>query len=277
MIKEYTSAPLPFVGQKRNFIGKFKKVLEQYPDNITIVDLFGGSGLLAHVAKREKPSATVIYNDYDNYSRRINNIGRTNNLLHDIRQIVGECPRSRSIPKEIKQNILNRIEVEEQTGFVDYITLSSSLLFSMKYMLDFKSLSGQTFYNNIIQRDYKADGYLAGLNIVCKDYKELADEYKDNPNVLFLIDPPYLNTDVGTYKMSWTLSDYLDVLVILQDKPFIYFTSNKSSIIELCNWVESGKLRSNPFSRASKIEFHAHMNYNSKYTDIMLYSLSKAD
>ena len=46
------SAPLPFVGQKRMFAKEFIKVLEQFPEDTVFVDLFGGSGLLSHIAKR---------------------------------------------------------------------------------------------------------------------------------------------------------------------------------------------------------------------------------
>ena len=49
------SAPLPFVGQKRMFAKEFIKVLEQFPEDTVFVDLFGGSGLLSHIAKRSKP------------------------------------------------------------------------------------------------------------------------------------------------------------------------------------------------------------------------------
>lgn len=49
--KLYLSAPLPFVGQKRMFAKEFIKVLEQFPENAVFVDLFGGSGLLSHIAK----------------------------------------------------------------------------------------------------------------------------------------------------------------------------------------------------------------------------------
>lgn len=87
----------------------------------------------------------------------------------------------------------------------------------------------------------------------------------------FLVDPPYLSTEVGTYKMYWRLSDYLDVLTVLQDKPFVYFTSNKSSIIELCEWLGNNDTIGNPFKDCRKVEFNAHMNYAAKYTDIMLY------
>ena len=74
MRKQYLSAPLPFVGQKRMYIKDFKEVLKQFPDDAVYVDLFGGSGLLSHITKWEKPDATVIYNDFDNYSQRLNNI-----------------------------------------------------------------------------------------------------------------------------------------------------------------------------------------------------------
>lgn len=272
MNTEYLSAPLPFVGQKRMFAQKFKEVLKEYPDNSVFVDLFGGSRLLSHITKREKPNATVIYNDYDNYRMRLNNINRTNALLSDLRKLTIDCPRQKLIPEPIRGLILERLRQEETTGFVDYITISSSLLFSMKYCMNLKDLQRESFYNNIRKQDYPlCTDYLNGLEIVSCDYKELVKKYKNLPNVVFLVDPPYLSTEVGTYRMNWRLSDYLDVLSILVDKSFIYFTSNKSSILELCCWMGNHPNIGNPFNNAKKEEFNARMNYNSTYTDVMLY------
>lgn len=272
MNTEYLSAPLPFVGQKRMFAQKFKEILKEYPDNSVFVDLFGGSGLLSHITKREKPNATVIYNDYDNYRMRLNNINRTNALLSDLRKLTIDCPRQKLIPEPIRGLILERLRQEETTGFVDYITISSSLLFSMKYCMNLKDLQRESFYNNIRKQDYPlCTDYLNGLEIVSCDYKELVKKYKNLPNVVFLVDPPYLSTEVGTYRMNWRLSDYLDVLSILVDKSFIYFTSNKSSILELCCWMGNHPNIGNPFNNAKKEEFNARMNYNSTYTDVMLY------
>lgn len=272
MNTEYLSAPLPFVGQKRMFAQKFKEVLKEYPDNSVFVDLFGGSGLLSHITKREKPNATVIYNDYDNYRMRLNNINRTNTLLSDLRKLTIDCPRQKLIPEPIRGLILERLRQEETTGFVDYITISSSLLFSMKYCMNLKDLQKESFYNNIRKQDYPlCTDYLNGLEIVFCDYKELVKKYNNLPNVVFLVDPPYLSTEVGTYRMNWRLSDYLDVLSILVDKSFIYFTSNKSSILELCCWMGNHPNIGNPFNNAKKEEFNARMNYNSTYTDVMLY------
>ncbi len=270
-MKKYTSAPLPFMGQKRMFVTPFKELLKQYPDDAIFVDLFGGSGLLSHVTKREKTNATVIYNDFDNYRERLQNIERTNALLADLRVIVKDYPRQKLITEEIREQIFSRIAEEEKTGFVDYITLSSSLLFSMKYVLNFQALQKESLYNTVRRSDYNCDGYLDGLEITSCDYKELFARYKDTPNVVFLVDPPYLSTEAKTYKMYWKLADYLDVLTVLQGSSFIYFTSNKSSILELCEWIGQHQLIGNLFEGTTKVEFNAHMNYNSHYTDIMLY------
>lgn len=131
MRKMYLSAPLPFVGQKRMLAKEFMKVLEQYPDGTLFVDLFGGSGLLSHITKSLKPHSTVIYNDFDNYRFRMKHIPQTNQLLADIREMVGNSvPRHKIIKGELRERIFSRIEQEENsTGYVDFITLSSSILF----------------------------------------------------------------------------------------------------------------------------------------------------
>ena len=273
MRKQYLSAPLPFVGQKRMFAREFIQVLKRYPDDAVFVDLFGCSGLLSHITKYQKPGASVVYNDFDNYRQRLENIPRTNVLLDKIRAVVASVPRRKFLPKKTKETILRLIEQEEHRyGYVDYITLSSSLLFSMKYATNLEELRKETFYNTVRKCDYNPClDYLDGLEIVSCDYKELFNKYKDMPDVVFLIDPPYLSTEVGTYTMNWGLSDYLDVLQTLVGTNYIYFTSNKSSIIELCDWIGKNNALGNPFIGSEKVEFNAHMNYNSSYTDIMLY------
>ena len=273
MRKLYLSAPLPLVGQKRMFAKEFIKVLEQYPEDAVFVDLFGGSGLLSHITKCQKPNATVVYNDFDDYRHRLANIPRTNLLLADLRTIVGDMPKHCCIKGEKRDNIFARLEQEEREyGYIDFITISSALMFSMKYKLSIPEMKKEALYNNIRKADYPLSmDYLEGLDIVSADYKEVYERYKNIPNVVFLVDPPYLSTEVGTYKMYWKMSDYLDVLTVLRDKDFIYFTSDKSSIIELCEWIGANKTIGNPFEDCKKVEFNAHMNYNAKYTDIMLY------
>lgn len=275
MRKEYLSAPLPFVGQKRMFVREYKKILSGIRDANVFVDLFGGSGLLSHITKCQRPDATVVYNDYDNYRRRLECIGRTNAILDRLRDILVDVPRLKIVPKPIKERILDMMAKEEtETGFVDYITLSTSLLFSMKYATTLDEMRKHTMYNRIKHSGYDAEGYLDGLEIESCDYRQLFDRYKDRNDVVFLVDPPYLSTDVGTYNMYWKLSDYLDVLKVLVGHRYVYFTSNKSSIIELCDWLDKNNSLGNPFIGATRKKFNASMNFNSHYTDIMLYNVA---
>ena len=271
MEKTYSQAPLPFVGQKRMFASEFRKVLKRFSDKTVFIDLFGGSGLLSHITKRERPDATVIYNDHDNYRERLGNIHRTNELLEDLRETAEGYPRHKKITGSMRDVFLERILQDEQNGFVDYLTLSSSLLFSMKYVLNFEELKKQNLYNKLRQNDYSCDGYLDGLEVVCCDYKELADKYNADTDVVFLVDPPYMATDISTYKMDWRLQDYLDVLLVLSGHPFVYFTSGKSPILDFCEWMEQHPGIGNPFKGTCKSTLTARMNYNSSYTDIMLY------
>ena len=267
------SAPLPFVGQKRMFAREYIKVLEQFKDSTVFVDLFGGSGLLSQITKRMRPDAKVVYNDFDNYRKRLENIPRTNLLLADFRRIAESVPRHKPITGDVRERIYMRIEQEEKEwGYVDYITISSSLMFSMKYKLSLEGMRKEVLYNNIRKADYSlCDDYLEDLEITSKDYREVFNEYKDMPGVVFLVDPPYLSTDVTTYSMYWRLSDYLDVLTVLNGHSFVYFTSNKSSIVELCEWMGKNRTLGDPFEGCMKSEFNAHMNYNAGYTDMMLY------
>ncbi len=273
MRKQYLSAPLPFQGQKRMFAKEYIKVLQQFPDGTTFVDLFGGSGLLSHIAKCQKPNSTVVYNDFDGYRQRLEALPVTNALLAELRAIV-DVPRHRPISGVLRERVLSCIrKYERDHGYIDYITLSSSVMFSMKYANNFAELEKETLYNNIRTTDYPpCQDYLDGLTITSCDYRKVFEQYKDVPDVVFLVDPPYLSTDAQTYKMYWKLSDYLDVLTVLAGHCFIYFTSDKSSIVELCDWMGQHAELGNPFKNCHRKEFNAHMNYSASYTDIMLYT-----
>lgn len=274
MSRLYMSAPLPFVGQKRMFAKHFIEVIKRYPAGTVFVDLFGGSGLLSHITKHFHPVSRVIYNDFDNYRLRIDNIPRTNALLDRIRPIASQFPKHKPVTGEARERIFGLLEQEErETGYLDFITLSSSLMFSMKYKMSITEMRKETLYNNVRKAGYaECPDYLAGLDIESCDYRELFERFRNVPGVVFLVDPPYLSTEVGTYRMSWRLADYLDVLSVLSGHNFVYFTSDKSSLVELCEWMGRNPSLGNPFERCRRREFDATMNYSAHYTDIMLFT-----
>lgn len=270
--KIYTSAPLPFMGQKRRFTKLFKSALNEFPEATIFIDLFGGSGLLSHTTKQVRQEATVVYNDYDDYHLRLISLQNTNTMLEAIRQMVVGCKEDKKLPTEVKQSIIEYLVTQEQKyGYVDYITLSSSLLFSMNYAKDLITFEKQTFYNCVRKSNYDATGYLDGLHIVKNDYKELFEKYRKQSGVVFIVDPPYLSTEQGMYNNYWRLADYLDVLNVLKENSYFYFTSNKSSILELCQWLETNLSAINPFHNSTQKEMKVNVNHNASYTDIMLY------
>lgn len=95
----FKQAPLPFVGQKRMFLKHFEDVLNANitndGDGWTIIDTFGGSGLLSHVAKRLKPKARVIYNDFDGYAERLAHIDDINALRAQLYAVVGNATQKK--------------------------------------------------------------------------------------------------------------------------------------------------------------------------------------
>lgn len=268
----YNQAPLPFQGQKRKFVKIFAEKIETLPDDTIFVDLFGGSGLLSRAAKDTKPMCRVIYNDYDDYHLRVANIANTNKLIAEIRGITGSMPRFQRLSSDVKEKILTVIAKHEQdVGYVDYITISSSIMFSSKYVLSLDGLRKESFYNSVKKQDYdRASGYLDGLEICKCDYMRLFDEFKNNEKAFFICDPPYLNTDVTTYKMNWTLRDYLRVLNCLRASQFAFFTSEKSSLVELLEWLEDKFSYNNPLKTSNEYRIRTTVNCTAGYEDIML-------
>jgi hypothetical protein len=57
--------------------------------------------------------------------------------------------------------------------------------------------------------------------------------------------------------------DYLDVLTLLKGVSYVYFTSNKSQTVELCQWMDKNtdNVR-NIFKGASVKTVHVQTNHN---------------
>ncbi len=276
-MREFFQSPLPFQGQKRKFTKGFSRALGEYPAGGVYVDLFGGSGLLSHTVKSVYPQARVVYNDYDGFSERLQAIPVTNMLLARLRTLLADYPRKQKITGKHREQVLELLKAADRSGYVDWITLSSSLMFAMNYGKCLGDFQDATLYNKVIQRDYDATGYLQGVDVVRADYRQLFEQYKATSQVVFLVDPPYLSTDTTTYGSAgyWKLKDYLDVLHVIHDRDYFYFTSSKSQVVELCEWISSVSATANPFEKATRTELRTTTTYNTGYTDIMYHYKKK--
>lgn len=264
----YTTAPLPFLGQKKDFAGRFADILREFTGITTVVDLFGGSGLLAHTAKTTRPDLRVIYNDHDNYTERLLGIEDTNVLLSIIRGILKDEPRGKRVADGAKARVMAIID--RWGGYLDTITISSELFFAMNYAHTVEDLRSKTWYNNIKEKIYTAEGYLKDVETVNMDFRELASSFRDDPSVCYLLDPPYLSTEAGHYAHFWRMADSLDTLTILSGHPYFYFTSDKSRLIELCDWMEAVHGITSPFKDARRLQRDGGIR-DIRITDIMIF------
>lgn len=245
--KLYSKAPLPFVGQKRNFIKAFRQILTDHitddGEGWTIVDVFGGSGLLAHNAKHLCPKATVIYNDYDDYADRLAHINDTNRLRQELFEILKDEPRSTKLSNTAKTKVLDHLRKSADNGtFVDVQTLAGWLLFSGRQVgsLD-ELLAESTFYNRIVKADYKnADDYLDGLSLECLDFEKLLQKYQDIPNCLLLLDPPYLCTAQGAYAKHgyFGMTKFLTLMHYVRP-PYVFFSSTRSELLDYMDYLKT--------------------------------------
>lgn len=276
MEKPYSKAPLPFIGQKRNFINAFRQVITA---NIsgdgtgwTVVDVFGGSGLLAHNAKRLLPKATVIYNDWDGYADRLANIGDTERLRQALLNQLQSIPRQKALTTDQKQAVIDTLGSFD--GYIDVQSLATWLLFSGKQVRTLEELYQSTFYNTVRVSPFEpATGYLDGLTITCESYTKLMARYKDKPNTLFLLDPPYLYTGQGAYRQEkyFAMVDFL-YLMSLTRPPYIFFSSTKSELLDYLDYLK--RLGGADWERLGGFErvvIKAHLNYQNAYEDNMIY------
>lgn len=236
-----TTPPLPFQGNKRNHIKKLLRFLQLkgFNESFTYFDVFGGSGIISHNIKFRYPKAEVVYNDFDYYTRRIAVLPYTNEIMSRIYSEVlkDNYKVNKRINETDKAEIL-KIFADYPNDKIDFLTLSSFLSYGGIYKGSIENfLNSQFFYKKAkIQRE--ANGYLKGVKIIHKDFKEvlkMADAHKGKK--FLILDPPYLLTDLSAYsKTDWRLTDFLYLIDNIKP-PFVFFSSEKSQIRELFEYL----------------------------------------
>ncbi len=276
-MKTYKKAPLPFIGQKRNFLKHFIPLLQQnIPDDgagWTIVDVFGGSGLLAHTAKRTLPKARVVYNDFDGYAERLRHIADTERLRRQCLAIVGTAGKDNRLSDDTKARLIAAIETFN--SFVDVQTLASWFLFSGKQAKDWADLKSKIWWNGIAKSPYaEAADYLDGLEIRHQCFTKLLPECAGQTKTLLLLDPPYVSTAQGAYANE----QYFGMVQFLKlaDKikpPFVFFSSTKSELPAYVDYVCSTKTGNwQAWKDCQKVVVNARLNYQTAYEDNMLWT-----
>lgn len=224
-------APLPFVGQKRYFVKKiyeYFKSLDYKPGKV--VDCFGGSGLLSNLFKQMYPEAEVVYNDYDNYMGRVEQVANTNKVLEECRKILAK----HNIEPKARITEPAKIELEEYLNTVDWNETDRNTVY-VNFSLGGLSDRNTLYINKLRQSDYvHNEEYCRGCKIVTCDYEELIQDDR----ALYILDPPYIQTNSNTYKNWFSIADFLKLYERIKNLDnFILFTSYRSGAYDVLNYL----------------------------------------
>ena len=263
-----------FQGQKRTWYKELAQVVELLAANgyDRYVDLFGGSGFCSRLIKDVHPGATVVYNDFDNYSERLKHVEETNIILQFLRDITKDVERNKPLPDEMHYPIMKYLyESERKFGYVDTITISGNLLFSGRFVRSLKEIDRENFWCKAVKENYDAEAchaYLEGLNVISVDAFRLLPLI--TPGTVCIVDPPYMGTDCKRYSGNIGLSKHLELIfkLIKSECLVVYFTSDKSELFMVFETMNKAL-----FDGCFDYKIFSHkvgINYNAQYVDYMI-------
>lgn len=275
---KYTQSPLPFVGQKRNFLKHFQQVLKENinndGENWTILDAFGGSGLLSHTAKQALPKARVIYNDFDDHSERLKHIDDINRLRRAILNVLEreQIAKQSKLPESIKFEIIQIIQSFD--GYKDLHCIANWLMFSGRQVYNFDKLFSETWYYQIRESDYpSAENYLKDVEIIRENANSLIPKFTNNHQTLLVLDPPYVCTAQGSYLQDeyFGMVQFLRLMSVVRP-PFVFFSSTRSEFIDYLDFmIETRQAGWERFANYQKISIRTSLNKTTKYEDNLVF------
>ena len=251
--------PLPFKGQKRYAVKHLYALFKDITLNkeIIIIDLFGGSGLLANFFKQMYPENRVIWNDYDDYNSRLKMIDITENIRCELWNIL-ELEFGKKLTIREKKDI--KIYLENKKEKLDYKSIYSWFSFNLREDLYWNKLPKFPI-NNI-------EGYLKDVERISEDFENTLFKFKNNDNILWICDPPYLQTYQNSYKSSFEEKQALILLENLkkQNNVLLFSSTNTSWI----NLIEKQKF----ITQYNKLKFQSALKQMNNKDEILFYKIT---
>lgn len=240
--------PLSFTGHKGHWASELTDIAKQLPYDCTVFDVFGGSGICSEYIKRARPDITVIWNDFDNYRARLDNVDKTERLRRYFIEKLGRpLPKKAYIPPlslDQRQFVFDTLKQQiSDYGFCDFQTISRWF-----YMYPLKTHKLMSFtgklYNRVPVVPMRLDACNSWLSDVLRNsvtftgidtefylYDKLVKlrDYIPNQNALLILDPPYLGTGCNDYGNQESLKILKDVCDCCNHLPFLLFGDSSIS------------------------------------------------
>lgn len=246
LVYEATNPPLRFSGNKKHWQEFIEKLVKDIPSGATIVDAFGGCGIISYYIITYRPDINVIYNDFDGYIDRLDHIDDLEEIRSGLQKIAGNRSRGK-IRKDDqldknpitdvvkKKKILKYLDDCKARGmFVDFNVISTWLTYGFSAN---KLTADCVMVNNIPANPLnteRAKEYADVLRPLRHKFdirslftsKRLQKLLKDN-SVYWVLDPPYRDTNDNDYKNGFSKEIEDSIKEIIKTNRVILFCDEK--------------------------------------------------
>jgi len=238
---------IPFTGRKKVEYSKYiRDIIRDLPDDLKILDAFGGSGYISANIKLDFPNKDITLNDYDGLFKN----GRLLHIFNTQEKIALEVIK-RGIPINRVSQLSDCNKVLLKQVFNDILTdadKNDSVLLNRimsPYVFSSRSVSGDCVFSKLESRLIYAKrtpntGYFILYNkfILNTSIKILHDDVFNltlNDYDVLILDPPYLNSEQKSYgKDFFGLTKTVRLLKSLPTgKKVLFFNQNKDDILSL--------------------------------------------
>lgn len=258
-----TKPPLPFRGNKYMWGGRLLSVIEATEGHAVYLDLFGGSGYISNLIKQHNPESKVVYNDFDNYTARLDKIPQTRAIHAELKELLHKVERASSIKLQPKVFAALKKYISALPEDTDWITVGNWLLFSGKYATgktELIKMLTASCWNNLTKSPPTRGDYLTGVIRESGDWQKILAKYQSCRDLCVIADPPYLYTDSSGYNSEISAAETIDLFAgCLQRESFLIFTTGRLDIIDL-------SMRINPALQSQCGKLVRHSQINAKQT-----------
>lgn len=242
----YSKPPFPFNGNKRNWIKPLQQQFRdiRFNEDVIIVDLFGGSGILSHLFANLYPNNKIIYNDYDHYLDLFNWKNELNEMIVWSNNFFNEKHYKKH--QKISEEDTKTIKAKFVELFGENYMENKKLLNVLTSNFCFRSHDNlENMYFNVRKTPFLTEAQtidtyiLPNIEVVHEDYKDLINSLKDKP-CFYILDPPYLMTSKAHYENEkfWGLDNTIDIFELCLKNKCILFESDRSGILSMIEMIK---------------------------------------
>jgi DNA adenine methylase len=186
-----------------------KRIIDFMPEHKTYIELFGNT---ASILLKKERSLKEVYNDINGDVTNFFMVLRDNPIgLYNACSVL---PYSQQFYDKLLKSPTPDDPLERAARFF-YLNRASFLGNQFPgFRCDGKNRNFANFYINECKRFYSISKRMQGVEITNKDYSKLIKKNIDDPDTLFLADPPYYDgTDY--YEHSFKLKDHIELATLL--------------------------------------------------------------